>query len=156
MAYPHRIAAGGIIFRGNSILLVKYREEISGHTYLVGPGGALLDYEDIVQAIIRETKEETSIDVNPKRVIIIEDIISASYKDMGICKMIKIWMLCDYIGGEIQKTKEAEEEGIIDADWFTIEQLGNEKVYPKVLLENDWEEMKKESWGIIILSSRSV
>jgi 8-oxo-dGTP diphosphatase len=156
MAYPHRIAAGGIIFRGKSILLVRYREEVSGHTYLVGPGGALLDNEDIIQAIIRETKEETSIEVNPRRVIIIEDIISTSYKDMGICKMIKVWMICNYIGGEIQKTKEAEKEGIIDTNWFTLEQLRNEKVYPKLLTEYNWEEMKKESWEIKILSSRSV
>jgi 8-oxo-dGTP pyrophosphatase MutT (NUDIX family) len=155
MAYPHRIAAGGIIIKDNSVLLVKYHDERDEETYFVGPGGALLDNEDIIQAIIRETMEETGIVVKPNRVIIIEDIISSRYKDMNICKMIKIWMLCNYIEGKIQRTTEAEEEGIIEAGWFTRDQLKDKKVYPSTLLDYNWNDIQDESWRIKILSSRS-
>jgi 8-oxo-dGTP pyrophosphatase MutT (NUDIX family) len=156
MSYPHRIAAGGIIFRSESVLLVRYREINDGQTYLVGPGGALLDNEDIIQAIIRETKEETGIIVEPNRVIIIEDLISSSYKDMKICKMIKIWMLCDYIDGEVHRTVDAEKEGIIETGWFTRDQLRNEKVFPTTLIEHDWGQIQNETWRIKILSSRRI
>jgi len=156
MSYPHRIAAGGIIFKGDFILLVGYHEEKDGKVYLVGPGGALLDNENIIQAIIRETKEETGIIVKPKRVIIIEDLISSNYKELNICKMIKLWMICDYIDGEVQKTKDAEIEGIIEVGWYTRRQLANRKVFPSILLQHEWDEIKKESWQMEILSSRII
>ena len=73
MSKPRRIAAGGITFKGDTVLLVRYRQSDNSGTYLVGPGGALEDNENVVQAIIRETKEETGIAVKPKRVVAIED-----------------------------------------------------------------------------------
>jgi 8-oxo-dGTP pyrophosphatase MutT (NUDIX family) len=59
MGKAHRIAAGGLIFKGDKVLLVRYRDSGSSQTFLVGPGGKLEDDENILQAIIRETKEET-------------------------------------------------------------------------------------------------
>ena len=85
MSKPHRVAAGGITFKGNTVLLVRYRDSNKSGTYLVGPGGALEDNENIVQAIIQETKEETGIAVKPKRVVAIEDLMCAHFK------MIKVW-----------------------------------------------------------------
>ncbi len=79
MNKPHRISAGGIIFKGNTVLLVRYRNGGEG-TYLVCPGGGLDDSENIVQAIIRETKEETDIVIEPKRVVAIEDLLCSRYK----------------------------------------------------------------------------
>ena len=68
---PHRIAAGGITFKGNTVLLVRYRHNNNSGTYLVGPGGALENNVNVIQAIIRETKEETGITVKPKQVVAI-------------------------------------------------------------------------------------
>ena len=113
MSKPHRIAAGGITFKGETVLLVRYRDSDSSGTYLVGSGGALEDNENVVQAIIRETEEETGITVKPKRVVAIEDLNCSRFK------MIKIWMVCDFIEGEIRKTEGAEKEEIIEAAWFT-------------------------------------
>ena len=47
-------------------------------TLLVGPGGAIKDDEDIIRAIIRETKEEMGVIAEPNRVIIIEVLIGSS------------------------------------------------------------------------------
>ena len=54
MNRPHRIAAGGLIFKSDMVLLVRYRDA-NGGTYLVGPGGKLKDDENVAQAIVRET-----------------------------------------------------------------------------------------------------
>jgi 8-oxo-dGTP pyrophosphatase MutT (NUDIX family) len=69
----HRIAAGGLIFKDDAVLLVRYRDT-NGGTYLVGPGGELKDDENVVRAIVRETMEETNVRVQPNRVVIIEDL----------------------------------------------------------------------------------
>ena len=117
MSKPHRIAAGGITFKGNTVLLVRYRYRNSSGTYLVGPGGGLEDNENVMQAIIRETKEETGITVLPKRVIAIEDLMCSAVK------MIKVWMVCDIVEVEVHQTEGAEKENIIEAAWFTRDQL---------------------------------
>jgi 8-oxo-dGTP diphosphatase len=76
MNLPRRISAGGFIFKDNALLLVRYRDRSSNTaTYLVAPGGAVEDDENVVQAIIRETKEETGITVRPIRMIAIEDLV---------------------------------------------------------------------------------
>jgi len=148
MSKPHRIAAGGIIFKGNSVLLVRYHDSNKAGTYLVGPGGALKENENVVQAIIRETKEETGITVRPKQVVAIEDLICSRFK------MIKVWMVCEIVEGEVHKTKEAEKENIIQAAWYTQDQLASEVVYPPSLMRHDWEQLRTEKWQVECLPSR--
>lgn len=148
MSKPHRIAAGGIIFKGNAVLLVRYRDSNDEGTYLVCPGGGLEDNENIVQAIIRETQEETGITVEPKRVVGIEDLVSSR------CKMIKVWMVCEIVDGEVHKTEGAEKESIIEAAWFTKDQLASEVVFPLFLMQHDWEQLRTETWQVECLPSR--
>jgi 8-oxo-dGTP pyrophosphatase MutT (NUDIX family) len=148
MGKAHRIAAGGLIFKGNTVLLVKYKDSQSPQTFLVGPGGKLEDDENLLQAIIRETKEETGVTVKPIQVAAIEDLLTDQYK------MIKVWMLCDTVKGEIRRTEEAEKEGIVDAGWFTREQLAGEVVFPTLLLERDWELLQAGTDPVVCYPSR--
>jgi 8-oxo-dGTP diphosphatase len=148
MKKPHRISAGGIVFKGNTVLLVRYRNSGKEGTYLVCPGGRLEDNENIIQAIIRETKEETGVTVEPKRVVAIEDLICSRFK------MIKIWMVCEIVDGQVHKTREAEQEGIIEAAWFTKDQLANEVVYPSPLMQHDWDQFGTGTWQVECLPSQ--
>jgi len=147
MSKAHRIAAGGLIFRDDAVLLVRYRDANRG-TYLVGPGGELKEDENAVQAIVRETMEETNIKVQPKRVVIIEDLICTSYK------MIKVWMICEVVEGNISRTDEAEKEGIIQTAWYTKAQLAGEVVFPPPLIQHDWDQIRSENWQVVCLPTR--
>jgi ADP-ribose pyrophosphatase YjhB (NUDIX family) len=147
MGKLHRIAAGGITFKDDAVLLVRYADSRGG-TYLVGPGGALEDDENVVQAIIRETLEETSVSVQPRRVVIIEDLICSRVK------MCKVWMICEVVEGRIRRTEGAEKEGIIEAGWFTRAQLAGEVVFPPPLLQFDWAQLRSEDWQVACLPSR--
>ena len=146
MSKPHRIAAGGFIFNDNAVLLVRYRDD-KGGTYLVGPGGALKDDENVVQALIRETLEETNVRVQPRRVVIIEDLICSRFK------MIKVWMICEVVGGIVCKTAGAQQEGIIEAGWFTKSQLADEIVFPSPLMQHDWNQLRSKNWPVECLPS---
>ena len=148
MSLPRRISAGGLVFKGDAVLLVRYRAIDSDETYLVGPGGGLEDEENIVQAIIRETREETGVTVRPMRVVAIEDLLSMRHK------MIKVWMVCEFIEGEVRKTGDADREGIIAAAWFTRDQLAGEVVFPSLLVERAWEQLRSGTGEVEILPSR--
>ena len=147
MSKMHRIAAGGLIFRNNAVLLVRYRDALGG-TYLVGPGGKLKEDENVVQAIVRETMEETGVRVQPKQVAIIEDLNCTRFK------MIKVWMICELVEGNICRTDGAEIEGIIEADWYTKSQLVGEVVFPPALLQHDWDRLCSQNWQVECLPTR--
>jgi len=145
---PYRIAAGGIILKDDAILLVRYRTT-GGGSYLVGPGGALDSGENAVQAIIRETMEETGVVVRPRKVLWIEDLEGRHFK------MCKTWMLCDVVSGDVVPTEGARAEGITEAAWFRKGQLENEVVYPPPIMQYDWDEFRSDRWQAQCLPLRT-
>ena len=147
MTKPYRVSAGGIVIHNDQILLVRYQKH-GGGTLLAGPGGALEEGENAVAAIIREAKEETGVRIQPERVLFIEDLSNQRYK------MCKIWMLCDYLDGELMQTPEAELEGIIECGWFTRRALEHETVFPPELLQHDWDAFQDDTWSAVVLPSR--
>ena len=147
MNLPHRIAAGGLIFSEQGVLLARYLDSADG-SFLVAPGGGLEQDENIEQAIIREVIEETGLVVQPKSVVMIEDLIGSQFK------MIKVWMTCDIVGGSISNTQGAVDEGIIEVGWFNREQLQTETVFPSILLEKDWDDLQDFDSGVTVAASR--
>ena len=147
MEREHRISAGAIAIQDNQILLVKY-SNADGTSYLVGPGGGVLGNEGICQSVIREVREETGLEVNPQKVLFVEDLLSRR------CRIVKIWFLCNLIGGRLTNTKGAIEEGITDVAWYHKEELRNEVVYPPELLSYDWRAFLQHNWEAKYLDLR--
>jgi 8-oxo-dGTP pyrophosphatase MutT (NUDIX family) len=147
MERQHRISAGAIVIHGSRILLARYGDR-SGKSSLVGPGGGVLNDEGINQAAIREVREETGLQVRPYRILFVEDLFSRRYR------MVKIWLLCELIGGRLTNTQVAIDEGIIEVGWYRRDQLQNEVVYPSVLLTCDWDLFFKDNWEAKYLESR--
>lgn len=146
MPYPggnvereHRISAGAIIIQEDHVLLVRY-DGAGGRSYLVGPGGGILGNEGIHQAVVREVREETGLEVSPQKVIFVEDLLSRRHR------IVKIWFLCNLIGGHLTNTEGALEEGITDAAWYRRDELLNEVVYPPELLSYDWDAFPQHNW----------
>ncbi|MEW6358711.1 MAG: NUDIX hydrolase [Planctomycetota bacterium] len=144
---PHRIAAGAIILKDDTILLVRYGATGDG-SFLVGPGGALDLGENAAQAIIRETMEETGVIVQPRKVLWVEDLQCSRFK------MCKTWMLCDIVSGDVMRTDGARAEGITEAGWFKKDQLMKEVVYPPPIMQHDWDEFRSDNWEAQRLPSR--
>jgi 8-oxo-dGTP diphosphatase len=139
MEKEHRISAGAIIIHNNKILVVRYNNS-SGKTYLVCPGGGVNNEEGLSQAVVREVKEETGIEIVPDKIVCVEDLYSRKYR------MVKIWFLCRMVGGQLERTQGAIAETIIEAKWYAKEDLKNEVVYPRIIMESDWDLFFKDSW----------
>jgi len=132
MNREQRIAAGAIIMQEEKILLVRYKRSAQ-ESYLVGPGGGVdSDDESITQALMREVKEETGLQVNPYRLLFVEDLLSSRYR------MVKFWFLCSIADGQVEKTQGAIDEGIVEVSWFGRDELINEVVYPPILMSANW------------------
>ncbi len=139
MERKNRIAAGAIIINDNEILLVRYSDR-AGKTYLAAPGGGADSEEGLSRAAVREVKEETGIEVKPDKILCVEELLS------GKCRMIKIWFLCHVTGGRLERTQGAIDENIIEAGWYSREDLENEVVYPSIIMDFDWELFFKDNW----------
>ena len=139
MEREHRISAGAIVIQEGEILLVRYKDS-EGPSYLVGPGGGVLSNEGINDAVVREVREETGLEVSPHKILFVEDLLSSRHR------IVKIWLLCNVTGGQLARTQGAIEEGITEAGWYRKDQLRNEVVYPSVLLSHDWDTFFKDNW----------
>ena len=143
----HRISAGATVIQEDQVLLVRYNGA-GGRSYLVGPGGAVLSNESLHQAVVREVREETGLEVSPQKVLFVEDLLSQCYR------IVKIWFLCNLIGGRLTNTQGALEEGITDVAWYRRDQLQDEVVYPPELLSYDWRAFPRHNWESKYLALR--
>lgn len=148
MSREQRIAAGAIIIQEEKILLARYNDR-HGKSYLVGPGGGVhSDSESVTQALIREVREETGLEVSPYKLLFVEDLLSSRYR------MVKIWFLCNTVGGQVEKTQGAIDEGIVEVRWYGRDELINEVVYPPGIMNENWESFLNDNQGSKYLELR--
>ncbi len=136
-----RLAASGIVLSidGASVLLARYRQR-DGNSFLVGPGGGVEGEESLQAALQREVFEEARLQVEPYKLLFIEDLLNPKYR------MLKFWFLCHVTGGMLIETPEALDEGIVSVAWYTREQLETEVVYPVQLKQIPWDTFFSDSW----------
>ncbi len=149
MERGHRISAGAIVINDEKILLVRY-EDHQGGSFLAAPGGGVNIEESTSRAAVRETLEETGLEISAGKILFIEDMLSRHHR------IAKIWFLCKLSGGKLEKTRGAKEEGIIDVGWYNRNQLEHEVVYPTPLLTYNWDDFSKDNWSTIYLELREV
>ena len=148
MSRELRISAGAIIIQEERILLVKHGAARHGRNFWVGPGGRVENNESISQAAAREVKEETGLDVSPSKILFVEDLISPRNR------VVKIWFLCQPIGGDLIETQSAVDEGIVEARWYRKEELEDEVIYPSILINTDWRAFLQDNWEVKYLESK--
>ena len=101
-----RVVARGITFIDDNILLIeRYKKENNQFLhYFTIPGGGVENDETIQDAAIRETKEETTCDVE------IIEYLGEEYYPGGICH----WFYCKYLNGTPTLSGEEKERNNSD------------------------------------------
>ncbi len=115
-----RPSAYGIIINDNKVLLSKQ----FGKYDL--PGGGVDLGEDLKDAVIREVKEETGIDVDKPKVIGIENsFFHAAHSNNNSYHSILIYYTCEYMGGElsIDGFDDHEKEYAEMAEWVSLDSI---------------------------------
>ena len=128
-----------VIFKDDKILLVK---ENNGTWSL--PGGWVDVLESVASNTVKEAKEETGLDVVPKRIIAIQDRNKHNKPiyAYGICK---IFVLCEVIGGKFEKNIET-----IETNYFSLDELPllAEAKTNKEQIEMCFTAVNDESWQV--------
>ncbi|HVG37472.1 MAG TPA: NUDIX hydrolase [Thermoplasmata archaeon] len=119
-------AVGAIVFRDGAVLLVKRGAE-PNHGRWSLPGGSLETGETVEAAAVRETREETTVEVRPLRVLDVRDFIER--KDGRVrWHYVLIDVLCEYVQGDPFPATDAENARLIP-----LGELGEYEVVPAAL-----------------------
>jgi 8-oxo-dGTP diphosphatase len=109
----------GAIWHNHHLLLIKHRENATGHSYWVIPGGGIEVDEDEEACVRREMHEETHLEVEVVRLLLDEPAAPG-----GVYQRRKTY-LCRVIRGEARPGYEPEFEAdppyVIDqVGWFDL------------------------------------
>jgi len=102
-----KVDVRGVVFRDDTILLVKERED-GGWTL---PGGWADVNESPREAVEREVVEESGYQVRATKLLAVLDRAKHPHVPPFPFHIYKVFILCDLIGGEAAASKETEEVG---------------------------------------------
>jgi 8-oxo-dGTP diphosphatase len=105
-------AVGAIVFRGSQILLVRRSVAPNRGLWSI-PGGALETGETVEEAAVRETREETGIEVRPLSVFSVADYIERE-GDRVRWHYVLVDVLCSYVRGEPVPASDAANARFIE------------------------------------------
>jgi len=119
-------AVGAVVFRDGAVLLVKRGAEPNKGLWSF-PGGALETGETVEAAAVRETSEETRVEVGPVRVLDVRDFIQFEGPRVR-WHYVLIDVLCEYLRGDPFPATDAE-----NAQFIPLRELGEYDVAPLAL-----------------------
>lgn len=112
------VGVGALVFRGESVLLVKRAAEPLKGRWSI-PGGKVEFGEKLRAAVERETLEETGLQVKAGALVeIFERIRRRGAADSDAYHYVLMDYLCAIVGGELRSGDDAAA-----ADWFRLDRL---------------------------------
>jgi len=141
--YPQRPipAVGAVVVKDADVLLVM-RGKDPGYGEWSIPGGAIRVGETLEQAVIRETKEEVGILIEPVGLVEALDRIIHDKREMILYHYILLDFLCLYRSGRLKAGSDA-----IEARWVKGPDIG------RCGLRRDTEEVIRK--GLKMVESRA-
>lgn len=117
-------------------MLVNHREE-GAYDFWLPPGGSLEGDESIFDCARREAFEETGLCVNLDRIVYLEEYVEPGYH------FCKFFILCRGYSGELTlANKDADEGYLVDARFFSREELQGLEVYPEIIQDRFWRDVE--------------
>ena len=128
-----RIRVAACLVDGDRIVLVTHQKGDSRYQLL--PGGGVDEGETLSQALAREVTEETGLIVSIGRLLIVCESIDPD----GNRHILNLVYAGEITGGAL---KPGQDGTLVDAGWFTKDQLAQLKMFPAINTElrQCWEE----------------
>lgn len=111
-----KVGVGTVIFNDqNEILLIKRKKKPEANHWSI-PGGKVDWFETLEEAVIREIKEETGLDIQVKELLCVTDHI---LQEENVHYVAPTY-LSEVTGGQIEK---GIDDAILDIGWFSLKSL---------------------------------
>ena len=139
------IRVGVIITDGSKVLTTKMHREKTEDVYVL-PGGGVEHGESIIDAAIREVKEETCLDIEVEKILYLKNLYTEDEHFTEVIVLGKI------IGGELEIGYDPEEKGenkLKAVEYIEVEDFENINFHPRQLKGLLKEELKKNFNGDI-------
>jgi 8-oxo-dGTP diphosphatase len=131
------ISAGTIVLQARRLLLVHHFRH-GEFDFWVPPGGRLIGSESIYDCARRETFEETGLEVEPKKIVYIQEFVE---RDYHVCKF---FILSRVIAGKISlSNRPAGEVLLIDARFLSQSEITEVDVKPDILKGQFWDDLSR-------------
>jgi ADP-ribose pyrophosphatase YjhB (NUDIX family) len=124
--YPEQpiVGVGGIVFRGESVLLIRRGREPALGQWSI-PGGVVDLGETLQTAVVREVLEETQIEVEPLILVKVLDRIFRDREGRVTYHYVLVDFLCRPLGGDLRPGSDA-----LEARFVPVAELGALNVIP--------------------------
>ena len=120
-----RVRVAGIVIQENSILLIQHIK--NEKKYWLVPGGGVDWGESLEDALIREYKEETNLDIEVKDFLFFSETISPDKNK----HVINLYFLVK-IKNDSETMKIGNETNLSDLKYVSKEEIQNIKLYPNI------------------------
>jgi len=117
-------AVSALVFRDGAVLLVKRRDEPNRGLWSP-PGGSVELGETVQDAAVRETLEETGVEVHARDVVDVRDVILKQPDGRVEWHYVLFAVLCDWVSGEPFPATDAE-----NARFIPLSELGEYDMTP--------------------------
>ena len=121
-----RIRVAGITIQGDEILLIEHTKK--DKKYWLVPGGGVDWGESTAEALIREYKEETNLDITVEKFLFLSETIAPDKKK----HVINLYFQIKIIKNSIYNMKLGDERNLTDLKFITKEEIENIKLYPNI------------------------
>lgn len=110
------VGVGGVLIRDGKVLLIR-RGKPPLYGRWVVPGGTVELGESLEQALVREMREETGLEVVPLEILTVFDRIERD-GDRVVYHYVIVDYLCRWLGGEARAASDA-----LEAVWAALDDL---------------------------------
>ena len=121
-----RVRVAGILIENNRILLIEHLKK--NKKYWLVPGGGVDWGESTAEALIREYKEETNLDITVEKFLFLSETIAPDKKK----HVINLYFQIKIIKNSIYNMKLGDERNLTDLKFITKEEIENIKLYPNI------------------------
>lgn len=93
--------------------------------------------EDVKSAAVRETLEETGLQVRPLRLAYLQEGVWPGHR------LCKFWFYCELLSGELEiNANGVVDENLVGAEFMSRAQLRDMTVLPKLLKDRFWTDLE--------------
>ncbi|KAM3131640.1 hypothetical protein pb186bvf_016304 [Paramecium bursaria] len=114
----HYVGAGGVVIKDDKILIVQEKNGTK-QGYWGIPNGHVDDKELVIEGAVREVKEETNLDVEPKDIFLVREIANATFGKSDLYFVVMMHLK------DPNQQVQIQDAEIMNYQWLPILQISN-------------------------------